>query len=70
MSETIKTKGVIAKITRINGKGEAQVSLIVPVTTSAILPMGEVNITITPSQKSMFEGAGKKGKADKDEDEE
>lgn len=48
--------GTILKITRTNGKAFAQISLQVPVTAkSEKIPMGEVNLTIEPVQRDMFE---------------
>lgn len=52
----IEITGTILKITRTNGKAFAQISLQVPTTAkSEKIPMGEVNLTIEPTQKAMFE---------------
>lgn len=56
MAQPIEVTGTILKITKTNGKAFAQISLQIPVTAkSDKIPMGEVNLTIEPTQKQMFD---------------
>lgn len=55
MAKVVELIGVITKVTRTSGKEVAQVSLTIPANKASALPMGEVNITVEPTQSSMFD---------------
>lgn len=53
-NKPLRLKANITKVVRINGKAEAQMVVMIPVSASAEIPMGEVLLAIEPTQKSML----------------
>lgn len=67
MSKKIEVAAIINKITRINGKADAQMIVVIPMTASTEIPMGKVVISISEQQQTMF---NKPFKGAKSQDEE
>jgi len=55
MSKTMKIKAKIKKVSREDGKPEAIMQVLIPISSSAEVPMGMVNLTIEIAQLSMLE---------------
>lgn len=56
MAKPVEVKGRIQKITRVNGKAEAQMIVTIPVDQSTDIPLGEVTLIIEQVQGDLFEG--------------
>lgn len=54
MAKKIEVTGEVTKVNRTVNKNMATVTVMVPSEVAGKLPMGQVNITIEPSQGEMF----------------
>jgi len=58
MPVPLRVKATIQKVMRQNGKQESIMQVAIPSDSFATIPLGEVNLIITPVQESMFPPKG------------
>lgn len=71
MAQPVKLRAVIGRVVRINGKAEAAMTVIIPISAAVEVPLGECMLTIQEVQPALFDKKQMiKGAKSKDEDEE
>lgn len=54
MTNEVKIKGTVEKVVRAYGQTDAQVTITIPVSAAAEIPLGAVQVSIISLQSAMF----------------